>query len=245
MRHGTHRVDFCVVGGGLSGMCAAIAAARHGASVPLMQDRPVLGGNASSKIRMWVCGAHGENNRETGIIEEIALENRYRNPMRNYSIWDSVLYEKVRFEPNITLLLNCSCNELQMDGDRIRSIVGWQLATETWHTVEADLFADCSGDSILAPLSGAEYRVGRKARAEFDEDIEPQVADKRTMGMSCLIQACETDCPQTFIPPVVGHHLTKAPESIRRSHWPSHALTGRSTQDTSSRSPRHTPDRLL
>ena len=129
MRHLTHKVDFCVVGGGLSGMCAAIAAARHGAKVALMQDRPVLGGNASSEIRMWICGAHGDNNRETGIVEEIALENRYRNPLHNYSLWDSVLYEKARFEPNITLLLNCSCNELEMDGDRIRSVTGWQLTT--------------------------------------------------------------------------------------------------------------------
>jgi len=86
VRHLTHHVDFCVVGGGLSGMCAAIAAARHGARVALMQDRPGLGGNASSEIRMWVCGARGANNRETGIIEEIHLENMYRNPQRNYSV---------------------------------------------------------------------------------------------------------------------------------------------------------------
>ena len=164
-----HKADLCVIGGGLAGMCAAIAAARHGAKVVLMHDRPVLGGNASSEIRMWICGAHGENNRETGIIEEIELENMYRNPNRNYSIWDSILYEKVRFEENITLLLNCSCNSLEMNGNRIKSVKGWQLTTETWHTVEADLFADCSGDSILAPLSGAEYRIGREAFAEFGE----------------------------------------------------------------------------
>jgi hypothetical protein len=201
MRTTRQKVDICVVGGGLSGMCAAIAAARHGAKVALIQDRPVLGGNASSEIRMWICGAHGANNRETGIIEEIALENRYRNPMRNYSIWDSVLYEKIRFEPNITLLLNCSCNSAQMQGQRIRSVTGWQLTTETWHTIEADLFADCSGDSILAPLTGAEVRMGREARPEFEEDIEPAQADARTMGMSCLIQARETDRPQSYIPP--------------------------------------------
>ena len=63
MRHVTHQVDLCVVGGGLAGMCAAIAAARRGARVALMHDRPVLGGNASSEIRMWLCGAHGANNR--------------------------------------------------------------------------------------------------------------------------------------------------------------------------------------
>ncbi len=201
MRTVHHNVDLCVVGGGLAGMASAIAAARRGLRVALMQDRPVLGGNASSEVRMWICGAHGPNNRETGIIEEILLENRYRNPLRNYSIWDSILYEKVRFEPNITLLLNCSCNAAEMDGARIASVTGWQLTTQTWHTVRASLFADCSGDSILAPLSGAAYRLGRESRAEFGEDIEPEQADRKTMGMSCLIQARETREPQPFIPP--------------------------------------------
>lgn len=201
LKHESHRVDFCVVGGGLSGMCAAIAAARHGAKVALVHDRPVLGGNASSEIRMHVCGARGENMRETGIVDEIQMENCYRNPDSNYSIWDSVLWEKVRFEPNITLFLNCTCTDLEMDGKRIRSIHAWQLTTETWHTIEANLFADCSGDSILAPLSGAEFRLGREARAEFGEDIEPLEADRRTMGMSCLLQARETASPQRYVPP--------------------------------------------
>jgi len=212
-----------VVGGGLAGMCAAIAAVRHGVKVALMQDRPVLGGNASSEIRMHICGAHGENNRETGIIEEIALENRYRNPLRNYSIWDSVLYEKVRFEPppqggNITLLLNCSCNDLQMDSSRIKSVRGWQLTTETWHTIEADLFADCCGDSILAPLSGAEFWMGREARGEFDESIEPEEADQKTMGMSCLIQARETNRPQPFVPPAWAYEYPTCHDLPNRGH---------------------------
>lgn len=201
MREKSHRVDFCVVGGGLAGMCAAVAAARRGAQVALVHDRPVLGGNASSEIRMWVCGARGPNNRETGIIEEIMLENRYRNPQRNYSLWDSVLYEKVRFEPNLLPILNCSCTGLEMSGRRIRKIRAWQTTTETWHEVEADLFADCSGDSILAPLSGGEFRIGREARSVFNESIQPEQADRKTMGMSCLIQARETDRPQPFIPP--------------------------------------------
>ena len=200
MRHLKHEAEFCVVGGGLSGMAAAIAAARHGVKTVLIQDRPVLGGNASSEIRMWVCGARGRDNRETGIIEEILLENLYRNPMRNYTMWDAILWAKVRYQENLKLLLNCSCNDLVMDGDRIRSVKAWQGTAETWHTVEAALFADCSGDSVLAPLSGAEFRVGREARAEFDESIEPEQADKRTMGMSCLIQARESDRPQPFIP---------------------------------------------
>ena len=179
MREISHKADLCVVGGGLAGMCAAISAARHGVRVVLMQDRPVLGGNASSEVRMWICGAHGENNRETGILEEIELENLYRNSNTSFSIWDSILYEKVKFQENITLLLNCTCNDVTMDGNRIQAIRGWQLTTETWHTVEAGLFADCSGDSILAPLTGAEYRMGREAAGEFQEDIEPEHTDTK------------------------------------------------------------------
>lgn len=112
-----HHADLCVVGGGLAGMCAAISASRGGSKVVLIGDRPVLGGNASSEIRMWVCGADGENNRETGIIEEISLKSLYRNPDKLYPIWDGILYETVKNEPNITLLLNCSVCRCEMDGE--------------------------------------------------------------------------------------------------------------------------------
>jgi NADPH-dependent 2,4-dienoyl-CoA reductase/sulfur reductase-like enzyme len=184
-----HKVDFCIVGGGIPGMIAAISAARRGIKVALMHERPVLGGNASSEIRVPVCGAQGINNRETGILEEIMLENSYRNPLSNYSIWDSILYEKVRFEPNITLILNCTCNEIEMDKNRILAVRGWQMTTESWHRVEAKLFSDCSGDSILAALSGAEFRIGRDAQEDFGEDAAPEIADSHTQGNSILINA--------------------------------------------------------
>jgi len=204
MRHETHEVDFCVIGGGLAGMCAAMAAARHGASVALMQDRPVLGGNASSECRVGIGGADRSGGiphvRETGIVEELRLETLYRNPNDVYSIQDTVYYEKVHFEPNITLILNCSCMQAEMEGDHIASVTGWQLTTETRHTVRAAIFADCSGDGILAPLTGAEYRMGREARSEFGESIAPEVADKRTMGMTILFHSREYDSPQPFKP---------------------------------------------
>lgn len=192
-----HIVDVCVIGGGMSGLCAAIAAARHGAKVVLMQDRPMLGGNASSEIRMTIRGAAGKENRESGILEEIELENIYRNPTMNYSIWDSVLYQSVISEENIELLLNCSCLDCEMDGDVISEVTGWQLNSYTFHTVKAKVFVDCSGDSILAELSGALYRVGRESREEFDEYAAPESADKCTMGNTCLIQVRETNhyCP--------------------------------------------------
>ncbi|MDT8391402.1 MAG: FAD-dependent oxidoreductase [Lentisphaeria bacterium] len=214
MKKLSHSFDFCVVGGGMAGMIAAIAAARHGAKVALIQDRPVLGGNASSEIRMHICGAHGENNRETGILEETLLENHYRNSQPNYSIWDSVLYGKAQYQDNLTLFLNCSVSDCQMDGTRVKSVTGWQMTTETWHTIEAKLFADCSGDGVLAPLTGAEYRIGRESRSEFGESIAPVEGDKKTMGMSCLFQAREHTTPQPFIAPDWAYSFTK-PEDLR------------------------------
>lgn len=205
-----HKVDFCVVGGGLAGMCAAISAARHGAKVALMHERPMLGGNCSSEIRMWVSGAHGDNNRETGLMEEILLENHYRNPDKNYSVWDSILYEKVRFEKNITLLLNCSCMDAEMQEGKISSVTGWQMTTQQFHKVEADFFADCSGDSILAPLTGASYRHGREAKSEHNETIPPDVADSHTMGLSCLLQTVETDEPHPYIAPAWAEKIDES-----------------------------------
>lgn len=211
-----YECDLCVIGGGIAGMCAAISAAREGASVVLMHERPMLGGNASSEIRMWVCGARGEDNKETGILEEIFLENAYRNPTRNFAIWDTVLYEVVKREKNITLLLNCTCMEAEKeegefsDGRtvKIRSISGYQMTTQRFFDVEADYFADCSGDSILAPLTGAEFRIGRESKDEYGEDIKLEKADSMTMGMSCLIQGRETDREVEFIPPSFATELT-------------------------------------
>ncbi len=213
MRKVTHEADLCVIGGGLAGMCAAIAAARHGARVVLMQDRPVLGGNASSEIRMWICGAHQENNRETGIIEELQLENLARNPAPSYAMWDAVLYTAVAYQPNLTLLLNCSCRAAVTDAGRVREVTGWQLTTETEHTVRAALFSDCSGDSVLAAMAGADFRIGREAAGEHNEDIEPPVADKRTMGQSCLLQPRETPRPQPYAPPAWANYYA-SPEDL-------------------------------
>ena len=115
----THRVDVCVVGGGMAGLCAAIAAARNGARTLLVHDRSVLGGNASSEIRMWICGAHGPHNKETGVLEEIQLANLRRNAGLNYSIWDSVLYEKAHFQPNLTTLFDASVFDARMEDGHI------------------------------------------------------------------------------------------------------------------------------
>ena len=196
-----HNCDLCIVGGGLSGTIAALSAARHGLKVVLIQDRPVLGGNCSSEIRMWVRGAKGYWNRETGILAEFEEENIYRNPTLAPTLWDSVLFGKVKENKNITLLLNTSCLDAECTDNKITNVTAWQLTTYSWHKVTAKYFADCSGDSVLAPLSGAKHRIGREGNSEFNETIGPKIADSKTMGMSVLLQARETDHPVKFTPP--------------------------------------------
>ncbi len=184
----------------MAGICAAISAARHGAKTALVHDRPVLGGNASSEIRMWICGAAGKNNRETGIIDELMMKNQRFNPYKNYYIWDSVMYDTVLAEPNLELFLNTSCMDGVCESDEIKEITAWQLTSQTFHKFSAKIFIDCSGDSALAPIANAEFRIGRESKAETNEGLAQDNADSRTMGNSCIIQAREYPSERRFEP---------------------------------------------
>ena len=199
--HKEIETELCVIGGGLAGCFATLSAARRGTRVVLIQDRPMLGGNASSEIRMWVRGARGIYNRESGLISELEERNIHGNPTLVHSLFDATLYGMLYENSNIRLLLNTSCADAEMDGNRIRSVSAWQGTTYTWFTVRADIFIDCSGDSILAPLTGAKYRHGREAKSEFGETLAQDTADSSTMGMSVILAARETDRPVKFIPP--------------------------------------------
>ena len=201
LEHNYFDCDICVIGGGLSGAFAALSAARLGRSVVLMQDRPMLGGNASSEIRMWVRGASGKFNRETGLISELEERNIYYNPTLSNSIFDATLFGLVSENKNVTLLMNTSCLDAESDNGIIKSVTGWQLTTYTYNTIRAKIFIDCSGDSILAPLVGAKYRHGRESKEEYGESLARDKADTRTMGMSIILAARETDHPVKFIPP--------------------------------------------
>lgn len=220
MFRGSLSADLCVVGGGLAGMCAAIAAARRGVRTVLVQDRPVLGGNASGEIRMHICGSRGL--LESGLVEEFKLANLARNPYCNYSIWDSVLYEKARFQPNLTLLLNAGCMDAVVSGApearHIASVKVWQLTTYTMYDIEADYFVDASGDCILADPSGAEFRVGHEACAEFNESIAPPEADRKVMGMSTLIQFREYPGSRRFVRPDWANRYPDDDALFRRDH---------------------------
>lgn len=211
--------DITVVGGGLAGVCAAISAARLGKEVALINNRPVLGGNSSSEIRVWVVGAtsHGLQRfaRETGVIGELYVENQYRNPEGNPVYWDEVVMDAVRAEKNIRLFLNTDVRDIEMadvDGGRvIRRVQGWTVGSEIVNTFGSPYFLDCTGDGLIGHLAGADYRLGREARHEFDEDLAPDIADGEFLGSTILFYTKDTGRPVRFVPPDSTKNITETP----------------------------------
>lgn len=199
-------LDLVVVGGGMGGVCAAIAAARLGCRVALVNDRPVLGGASSSECRVHICGAdhHGrvENARETGIIEELRAENQRCNPQESIWMWDAVLWDAVTREPNLRLFLNARVHDAEMERPgKIRAVIAMQIGNEKRLRFEAPLFLDASGDGEFAFRAGAEYRRGREARSEFNEDMAPEEPDNCTLGNSLLFTVKDMGRPVKFEPP--------------------------------------------
>lgn len=202
--------DIVVIGGGLAGMSAAISAARGGASVVLVQDRPVLGGNQSSEMQVGISGADCSGGataryvRETGILEEIWLEHMHRNPVyaAAFHMQDVLFWEAVTREGNIRLLLNTSALRAQTREDgSITAIEAVQASTEKEFQISGRIFIDCSGDSRIGADAGAEFRIGREARDEFGESMAPEVGDDGTMGSSIFFNARRMDHKIPFTPP--------------------------------------------
>lgn len=200
--------DLVIVGGGLAGTCAAITAARAGVKVALVQDRPVLGGNASSEVRLWALGATshmGNNNRwarEGGVIDEILVENVFRNKEGNALIFDTVLLEKVVSEDNITLLLNTAAVSVsKSDGETVESVTAFCSQNSTQYELYAPLFCDASGDGIVAFQAGAAFRMGAEAREEFDEKFAPSAEYGYLLGHSIYFYTKDVGKPVKFVPP--------------------------------------------
>jgi hypothetical protein len=206
--------DILVAGGGPAGVPCALAAARCGAEVILCHDRSVLGGNASSEIRMHIVGANGTGRfdrgaelqteaRESGIIEEIRLENCVRNPQRSASMFDLILYDKVRCEPNLTLMLNTSVNGVQMQSgvNEIDYVIAERVSTEDRFQIAAKTFVDCTGDGRLAFEAGAAFMRGREGRDAFNEQLAREQSDSSQLGSTVLITARKHDRPMPFAAP--------------------------------------------
>lgn len=211
--------DLVITGGGMAGICAAITAARTGMSVVLVQDRPVLGGNASSEVRLWILGATsslGNNNRwsrEGGVIDEILVENLFRNKEGNPLILDTILLEKVTNEPNITLLLNTAAYEVIKKEERvIQSVTAFCSQNSTEYQLSAPLFCDASGDGIVSHLSGASFRMGAESGDEFGERLAPDKAYGELLGHSLYFYSKRVEKPVKFTPPAFAlQDITKIP----------------------------------
>ncbi|MCD7101101.1 FAD-dependent oxidoreductase [Pseudoclavibacter sp. 13-3] len=201
--------DVVVCGGGLAGVSAAISAARHGAQVALVHDRPVLGGTSSSEVRVTPHGAAAFHAyaRETGIIAETLIEERVRNHVKitengwTNSVWDLTLYDFAMQTPGLTVHLNTPLEEAEVVEGRIASITARTVNAELSHRIRAEVFIDCTGDGTLGALAGAESRHGIEARSEFDEPSAPDEASSDTMGSSLHFKTVDVGHPVDFTPP--------------------------------------------
>ncbi len=211
--------DVLVAGGGMAGVCAAIAAARNGARVVLVQDRSRLGGNASSEVRMHIVGANAHRGRpgwrEGGLLEEFRLDDAVNNPQRCWELWDLLLYDKVMREPNLTLLLDSVVFSARTREGRIEEVLVRSDKTEHLYRVRARVYCDCTGDSRLGLEAGADMRHGRESRAEHNEPLAPVRGDRETLGSSLLFTSQRHDRPMPFTPPPWARRVRKEQLRLR------------------------------
>lgn len=205
--------DIVVVGGGLSGMCAAIAAARHGAKTAIINNRSVYGGNASSEIRMHIVGASSHAAKsdlaETGILMEMLLENKRRNPYACFPVFDSILWETVHFQENLTSYLNTNMDDVVMEDGRIRTVICHQNTTETELRLSARIFVDATGHGTLGVMAGCGSRLGTEARSEFGEPDAPDMANTDTMGNTLMFSAVDRGEKVVFEKPKWAYTFTE------------------------------------
>ncbi|MGE4601473.1 MAG: FAD-dependent oxidoreductase, partial [Planctomycetota bacterium] len=206
-------VDVMVAGGGMAGVCAAVASARNGATTLLVQDRSRLGGNASSEIGMHIVGAdvHGNRSgwREGGLIEEIRLEDARRNPHRAFELFDLTLYDLCQREELLTLKLDTSVYSAEVLDGKITRVLARCDKTETIYRVQAGIYCDCTGDCRLGLEAGAEFRTGREPRAQYNESLALKKGDKNSQGSTILFTATKHENPIDFIAPPWARKMTE------------------------------------
>ncbi len=191
--------DLVVVGGGIAGMSAAVSAARLGCKVALVNDRPVIGGNNSSEIRVHLGGRI-----EEGPYKELGGLQKEFGPSKGGNAQPAETYEDdkkmawIKAEPNVTLFLNYHAFAVEKENDRIVSVVAKEVESGRELAFKAPLYADCTGDGTVGYLAGADYRMGREGRDEYGESIAPAKADKMTMGASVQWYSEEQPKPTSF-----------------------------------------------
>ncbi len=218
--------DLAVIGGGLAGTCAAIAAARLGKKTVLIQNRPVLGGNSSSEVRVPVGGACDFNPwaRESGILEEFFLAERCIDSRRIWlgetpSLWDVTLYDLAYRQENLTVMLSTHATEVRMkDSSTIDSVECVTMGSEKKHIIKARRFIDATGDGTVAYQAGAEFRFGRESKEEFGEELAPEKSDNYVMGNSLLFHAEDVGFPVPFVAPEWAASFKTNDDLLHRTH---------------------------
>ena len=191
--------DLVVCGAGIAGMCTAMAAARQGMNVALINDRPIIGGNNSAEVRVHL-GGRIEVPPYTNLgnlIKEFG-HTKVGNAMPAANYEDERKMEWIRSEKNITLFLNNRVNQVHMNDDQIDYVISQNTETGVRTLYKAPLFVDCTGDGTIGALAGADFRMGRESKHEFNESKGPEEADKMTMGNSNQWYAVSTTSPSSF-----------------------------------------------
>ncbi len=213
--------DVIVVGAGTAGCSAAISAARMGAKTALIQDRPVLGGNSSIELGVGTDGASVSkpNARETGIVEEgnaIRVQNGQHKMSAAYQ-------QLAAAEPNLTVFYNSRViGAEKSDNKTISSVISVNTLTLKHQRYKGKVFVDCTGDGWIGYFSGAEYRFGREASAEFGESAAPAKADEITMSgcimgnLACGYRAQKEDGPVDYTMPDWAVKLLPPEEFCRK-----------------------------
>ncbi|GLU55939.1 pyridine nucleotide-disulfide oxidoreductase [Dyadobacter frigoris] len=192
--------DMVIVGGGVAGTCAAVSASRMGLRVALIQDRPVLGGNNSSEIRVHLMGDVDKNYypKLGRIVREMDNGDPGNGNPDAKEYGDARKTSIVKAEKNISLFLNTYVYKVEKQNDIITAVVGRDIITNKETRFEGSFFADCTGDGTIGYLAGAEFRMGRESKAETGESLAADKADNFTLGTSNLWASLPRDTVTTF-----------------------------------------------
>lgn len=214
------KFDVAVIGAGPAGISAALSSARNGSRTVLCTDRPVLGGNSSSEIRVWTRGATGGGNlfsEEMGTFGRLKLRNLAENPDGNVLYWDEILLDSALNEKNLTLYLNLPITEIKTDNSHvITSVSGTQLSSGKRIEIEADRYIDATGDGEIAFLAGCPFMSGTESRYVFGESMAGESDTKDKLCSSLLWQTKLLDHPVPYTPPSYAYSLSEVENMIEK-----------------------------
>ena len=213
--------DLVVAGGGVAGMCAAVAAARQGLKVALIHDRPVLGGNNSAEVRVHLGGSIecGPYPNLGNMIKEFGHTKKGNaKSAENYEDWKKMSF--VENEENISLFLNTHVTDLEMKDGSIEALLARNIETGELMRFSAPVFSDCTGDASVGYLAGAEWRTGRESLAETGEPGAVEVADRQVLGASVQWNSKDMGKPSPFPVFEYGKVFTEASvQKVKGGEW--------------------------